>query len=82
MPQVKEQDPRESYSRVLKVLNENQISSIRLSQISVIDSTDGLANALSSAFNTGPGITDIDVVGNAFKGVCVRAAHIYRMNVR
>jgi hypothetical protein len=66
MPQVKEQDPRESYSRVLKVLNENQISSIRLSQISVIDSTDGLANILNSAFN----------------GVYVRAAHIYRMNVR
>jgi hypothetical protein len=82
MPHVKDQDPRESYSRVLKVLNENQISSIRLSQISVIDSTDGLANVLSSAFNTGPGITDIDVVGNAFNGVYVRAAHIYRMNVR
>jgi hypothetical protein len=82
MPHVKEQDPREAYSKVLKELNENQISTIRLSQISVIDSTDGLATVLSLAFNTGPGITDIDVVGNAFNGVYVRAAHIYRMNVR
>jgi hypothetical protein len=76
MPHVKEQDPREAYSKVLKELNENQISTIRLSQISVIDSTDGLATVLSLAFNTGPGITDIDVVGNAFNGVYVRAAHI------
>ena len=81
MPHVKEQDPREAYSRVLKVLNENKISSIRLSQVSVIDPTDGLVTVLSLAFNTGPGITDMNVVGNAVNGVYVRAAHIYRMNV-
>ena len=81
MPHVKEQDPRKAYSRVLKVLNENKISSIRLSQVSVIDPTDGLVTVLSLAFNTGPGITDMNVVGNAVNGVYVRAAHIYRMNV-
>ena len=27
-------------------------------------------------------LTDIDVLGGAYNGVYVRAAHIYRMNVR
>jgi hypothetical protein len=82
MPGVKERDPRESYSKVLDVLNKNKITSVRLSQISVIDPTNSLVTALSLGFRTGPVITDIDVLGSAFNGVYVRAAHIYRMNVR
>lgn len=78
---VKEYGPREVYSRVLKVLKESKISSIDLSEISVIDTADGLVTVLSLAFNTGPGITDIKFAGNAVNGVYVRAAHIYRMNV-
>src|ERR1700730_19004979 len=58
-PLVKEYGPREVYSRVLKVLKESKISSIDLSEISVIDTADGLVTVLSLAFNTGPGITDI-----------------------
>jgi hypothetical protein len=82
-PLVKKQGPRDVYSRVLKVLKENMISSIDLSEISVIDPTDGLAAVLSLAFQTGPtDIKDIKVVGSAVNGVYVRAAHIYRMNVR
>lgn len=80
-PLVKELGPREVYIRVLKVLKENKISSIDLSEISVIDPSDGLVTVLSFAFKTGPGITDINVVGNAVNGLYVRAAHIYRMNV-
>jgi len=81
-PLVKEYGPREVYSRVLKVLKESKISSIDLSEISVIDTADGLVTVLSLAFNTGPGITDIKFAGNTVNGVYVRAAHIYRMNVR
>jgi len=83
MPGVKEHDPREGYSKVLNVLKQNKISSIDLSEISVIDPTDRLATVLSLAFQTGPtDIKDIKVVGSAFNGVYFRAAHIYRMNVR
>ena len=81
-PWVKEHGPREVYSRVLRVLKESKISSIDLSEISVIDPTDGLVTVLSLAFNTGPGITDIKCVGNTVNGIYIRAAHIYRMNVR
>jgi hypothetical protein len=80
-PLVKEYGPREVYSRVLKVLKESKISSIDLSEISVIDTADGLVTVLSLAFNTGPGITDIKFAGNTVNGVYVRAAHIYRMNM-
>jgi len=82
-PLVKEYGPREVYSRVLKVLKVNKISAIELSEISVIDPTDGLATVLSLAFHTGPtDIKDLKVVGSAYNGVYVRAAHISRMNVR
>ena len=81
-PLVKEYGPREVYVRVLKVLKESKTSSIGLSQISVIDPSDALVTILSFAFNTGPGIKDIKVFGNTVNGVYIRAAHIYRMNVR
>ena len=79
---VKKLGPREVYSRVLKVLKESKISGIDLPEISVIDPTDGLVTILSLAFNTGPDITDIRFAGNTVNGVYIRAAHIYRMNVR
>jgi hypothetical protein len=81
-PLVKEHGPREVYSRVLKVLNESKVSSIQLSEISVVDPTFRLVTALSSAFNTGPEIKDIKLVGNAVDGVYIRAALIYRVNIK
>ena len=81
-PLVKECGPREAYVRVLQVLKTSKISSIGLSQISVIDPSDGLVTVLSFAINTGPGITGVQFVGNTVNGVYIRAAHIYRMNVR
>ena len=56
---------------------------VAIRNISVIDPTDGLATVLSLAFHSEPtDIKDIKVVGSAFNGVYVRAAHICRMNVR
>lgn len=81
-PLVKEQGPREAYSRILTVLKKDDIHSIDLSNISAIDPTDGLVTVLSLAIDTGPGITDVSLNGNSINGVHVRAAHIYRMNVR
>jgi hypothetical protein len=81
-PLVEELGPREVYSRILATLKNNCIKSIDLSKISVVDPTDGLVTVLRLAVNTGPGITDISFNGNSINGVYVRAAHIYRMNVR
>ena len=81
-PIVREQGPREAYSRILTALKENNIHSIDLSRVSVIDPMDGLVTVLSLAMPNGPGITDFSFSGNAFNGVYIRAAHIYRMNVR
>jgi hypothetical protein len=81
-PFVTEQGPREVYSRVLQVLKESKISSIDLSEISVVDPKYKLVSVLSSAYNTGPGISEIKFVGNAVDGVYIRAAVIYRVNVK
>lgn len=64
------------------MLKKDDIHSIDLSNISAIDPTDGLVTVLSLAIDTGPGITDVSLNGNSINGVHVRAAHIYRMNVR
>jgi hypothetical protein len=81
-PLVKEQGPREAYSRILNALRKNSIHSIDLSNISVIDPTDGLATVLSLAIANGPHINEISFNGDTVNGVYIRAAHIYRMNIR
>ena len=81
-PLVTELGPREVYSRILQVLKDSKISSIDLSEISVVDPKYRLVSVLSSAYSTGPGITEIKFVGNAVDGVYIRAAVIYRVNVK
>jgi hypothetical protein len=78
-PLVKQVGPRAAYSKILEVLKKKNIQDIDLSNVTVVDVTDGLVTILRYAVHTGREISDIAFNGNSVNGVYIRAAHIYRM---
>jgi HEPN domain-containing protein len=79
MPIVDDEGPKRAYEKVqdqLKSLAKHELS---LQNISVVSPNDDLIKLLSSAINTGPGISHMRFTRNVINSVFIEDAYIYRL---
>ncbi len=80
-PEVRHQGPKSMYRRVQSIVNRlpEDEPRLRLENISVVDDREPLISLLSTAIQTGDGVSGIRFSRNTVNGVFIEDAYIYRM---